>query len=292
MVRQRADRQHRLRRHQGRDQGEVSMELREGMRALVTGASSGIGAQIAIKLAERGVTVGIVARRADRLAEVLEQCKQHAPESRLWAADLGDLTRAVEVANEAWDQLGPLDVVVHNAAIPKRRHVTALTPAEVDHVMQVNFTSPIRMTMALLPRFLERDHGSFVFVSSLAGRLGVPREAAYAASKFAMCGWAEAMQIDLDGTGVEIRLVQPGAIDTEIWDQAENDPPVYVGPKEPVEPVAAGVVAAIESDHFEHYLPDLKGVVEFKTANIDDFLRGAADMVRQALADRAAEAAS
>ena len=89
----------------------------EGSTILVTGASSGIGAALAPQLAERGATVGIVARRADRLEEVLEQCLAHSPESRMWSADLGDLERAETVALEAWDAFGGLDCLVNNAAI-------------------------------------------------------------------------------------------------------------------------------------------------------------------------------
>ena len=121
---------------------------------LVTGASSGIGAALAPMLAERGATVGIVARRKDRLEAVLEACRVHAPESRLWSADLGDLDAAERVALEAWDAFDGLDCLVNNAAIPKRMPVQRLTTDEVDTVMRINFTSPIRMTMALLPRWL------------------------------------------------------------------------------------------------------------------------------------------
>jgi short-subunit dehydrogenase len=81
----------------------------EGSTILVTGASSGIGAALAPMLAQRGATIGIVARRKDRLEEVLEQCRQHAPESRLWAVDLGDIAAAERVAIEAWDAFGRLD---------------------------------------------------------------------------------------------------------------------------------------------------------------------------------------
>lgn len=267
------------------------MELERGMRALVTGASSGIGALVAERLAERGVAVGIVARRADRLSEVLARCTAHTPASHMWTADLGDLDGATALANEAWDDFGPLDIVVHNAAIPKRRHITDLTTAEVDDVMRINFQSPAHMTLALLPRFVERDRGSMVFVSSLAGRVGVPREAAYAASKFALCGWAEALRVDLDGSGVDVRLVLPGAIDTEIWDQPDNDLPVYEGPLEPAHTVADGIIAAIESDRFEHYVPDLKALVVAKAEDIDTFLSGAAEMARDTLARRVAASA-
>jgi len=118
---------------------------------------------------------------------------------------------------------------------------------------------------------LERDAGVIVNVSSLGGRLGIATEAAYSASKFALCGWSEALALDLWDTGVEVRLILPGAIDTEIWDQPDNDPPLYGGPLEPPEPVADGIIAAIEGGRFEHYLPDMKGVVEFKTGDVDAF---------------------
>jgi short-subunit dehydrogenase len=132
----------------------------EGASILVTGASSGIGAALAPILAERGATVGIVARRADRLAEVLEQCRAFSPGSRLWAADLGDLDRAERVALEAWDAFGGLDVLVNNAAIPKRTRVTDLSAADVQHVMDVDFHSPVRMGLAVLPRMIERGTGA------------------------------------------------------------------------------------------------------------------------------------
>ena len=115
--------------HESRGAEQVKLEH---ANILVTGASSGIGAALAPILAERGATVGIVARRADRLREVLDRCRRHSPDSRMWSADLGDLDRAEQVALEAWDAFGGLDALVNNAAIPKRTHVTDLTPADVD----------------------------------------------------------------------------------------------------------------------------------------------------------------
>ena len=256
------------------------MNLTEGSTALVTGASSGIGAALAKSLARRGVTVGLVARRKDRLEEVLEDCKASAPESRIWAADLGDVELAEQVALEAWDAFGAIDVLVNNAGIPKRRHVTELTYDEVEEVMRVNLLSPTRMTLALLPRMLERGKGSIVNVSSVAGRLGNPRESAYCASKFALCGWSEAMNVDLWDTPIEIRLINPGAIDTEIWDLQGEDAPIYEGEKEPPEGIAEGIVAAIEGDTFEHYIPDMKPFVDAKQADIDGFMAGAVEWVK------------
>jgi short-subunit dehydrogenase len=256
-----------------------------GSTVLVTGASSGIGASLATALAARGATVGVVARRADRLAAVLASCRAHTPDSRAWTVDLGDLDAVERLALEAWDAFGTIDILVNNAGIPKRRPVTALRADEVDEVMRVDFTSPTRLTMALLPQMLDRGangHGMIVNVASLGGRLGIVHEAAYCAAKFAMCGWTESMYLDLFDTGVEVRLIIPGPIDTEIWDQPGNDAPLYDGPLEPPSVVAEGIIAAIEGDRFEAYLPDLKAIAEVKTADIDAFLAGAAAMAHPA----------
>ena len=128
------------------------------MNALVTGASSGIGAALARALAARGDTVGILGRREDKLAAVLADCQKTSPASRSWVLDLADLDAAEAWAIEAWDALGPVDVLVNNAAVPKRRTVQRLSSGEVEAVMAVNFFAPARMTLALLPRMLERGH--------------------------------------------------------------------------------------------------------------------------------------
>jgi len=235
------------------------MKLNEGTTALVTGASSGIGAALAKSLAKKGVTVGLVARRKDRLEAVLEECKATAPQSRIWPADLGDLDMAERVAIEAWDTFGGLDILVNNAGIPKRRHVTELTYDEVEEVMRVNFLSPTRMTLALLPKMLARGKGSIVNVSSVAGRLGNPREAAYCASKFALCGWSEPMAMDLWDTGVDVRLVSPGPIDTEIWSLDEEL--IYTGKLYPPQVVADAVADAVEKGWVHRTVPRRYGLV-------------------------------
>jgi short-subunit dehydrogenase len=256
------------------------MEVR-GANVLVTGASSGIGAALAEQLARQGARVGLVARRADRLAEVLGRCRAHVATCRSWTADLSDVDRAEAVALEAWDEWGHVDVLVNNAAIPKRRHVLAVDRDELELVMRTNFVSPVRMASVLLARMLERGAGTIVNVSSLGGRLGIMNESAYSASKFALTGWTEAVALDLYRSPVRIALVTPGAIDTEIWDRPGNDPPGFSGGLTPAAETAADILAFIEGDGFECYTPDLKGVVEFKTSDIEAFQRGTVAMLEQ-----------
>ena len=257
----------------------------DGSKILLTGASSGIGAALAPLLASRGATVGIVARREERMREIVERCRRHTPASRYWVADLADLDHAQRVALEADGAFGGLDALVNNAGIPKRVPVPRLTPALVEKTMRVNFFSPVRMTLAVLPGMLARGSGLVVNVSSMGGRLGINHEAAYCASKFAMCGWSEVTRLDLDGTGVQVKLILPGPIGTEIWDQPGNDPAQYDGPFTSATDAAAGIVAAMEGDGFEYYVPEVleigvsqKDVVVGKTGDVDSFLTGMAAM--------------
>ena len=251
-----------------------------GKRVVITGASSGVGAALARRLAGQGAVVGLIARRRDRLAEVLADCQTSSPESTMWVADLADSDAIGPLALQAWDTLGGIDVLVNNAAIPKRRPVTALEPDDVEAVMRVNFFAPMRMTLAVLPRMLERDAGTIVNVSSIGGRLGIIHECAYSASKFALCGWSEAMAVDLHDTGVSVKLIEPGPVDTEIWDQPGNDEPLYDGPKFTADEAADGIIAALGAESFEHYVPDMKAVIDLKNADIDAYIAGAASMGR------------
>ncbi|ORW02549.1 SDR family NAD(P)-dependent oxidoreductase [Mycobacterium kyorinense] len=252
-----------------------------GKRVLITGASSGVGAALARRLAAAGAMVGLIARRRERLEAVLADCRRSTPASQMWVADLADTEAIDELARRAWDGLGGIDVLVNNAAIPKRRAVTELDPASVETVMRVNFFAPMRLCLAVLPRMLQRGDGLIVNVSSMGGRLGIVHEAAYCASKFALCGWSESMAVDLHGTGVSVKLIEPGPVDTEIWDQPDNDDPLYEGPKVPADDVADGIIAALGSDRFEHYLPDMKAVVDVKNADLDAYIAGAAAMARR-----------
>jgi short-subunit dehydrogenase len=251
-----------------------------GATVLLTGASAGIGAAAAPVLAGRGATVVVTGRRRDRLDALVATLPGggHAA----IAADLTTPGAPEDVVAAAVAAVGPLDVVVHNAGTPMRRHVTRLALDEVDATLAVNTLAPVRMTLATLPSMVARGRGCQVYVSSLGGRLGIAGESAYCASKFALAGWAEAMAIDLWDSPVDVRLVLPGAIDTEIWDRAGSDRAHYDGPLEPPSTVAAAIADAIEGDAFEAYTPDLRGVVEWRTSNPDAFLAGVAEMARGA----------
>ncbi len=247
-----------------------------GKKVFVTGASTGIGAALAVGAAQRGATVGICARRADRLEAVLADARAHAPDSQAFVVDLADLDGLESFAHGVDDALGGIDVLVNTAGMPKRRTVMDLDPATVDEVMALNYSSPVRLTLALLPRLIART-GEVINISSVAARLSPPAEAAYAASKAALTAWSETMAVDLGIAGhpVRVHVVNPGVFDTELFDLPGNDPFTSPVEKLPVGDIVAPVLDLIGSDTFEIYVPAWFGdVITNKFPDTGKFLAG------------------
>ncbi|HSO94630.1 MAG TPA: SDR family oxidoreductase [Acidimicrobiia bacterium] len=253
----------------------------EGKHVLVTGASSGIGAALAEGFAQRGAVVGICARRADRLAETLHRLQEHSPDSKAWTVDLADLDAIAGFAAEVEQDLGGVDVLVNNAGIPKRRHGTRLAPDEVESVMRINYFSPVRLTLALLPGLIDRS-GRIVNISSVAARLGPPIEAAYAASKAAITAFSECMAVDLRDTDVLVHVVNPGVLDTELFHLPDNEPGFHESVEMlPVDAIVEPVLAQIDEGSFEGYVPDwFMEIVAGKFRDPDAFLNGTKDYAR------------
>ena len=251
-------------------------------RTLVTGASSGIGAGLAEALAAQGAIVGICARRADRLTEVLGRCRVHAPQSRMWAVDLADTDSVDQLASDVVDAFGGVDLLVNNAGIPKRRHTTALDIETITQVMHINYLSPMRLTMALLPQMLARGSGTIVNISSIAATLSAPGEAAYDASKAALTAFSEAMAVDLWETGVKVLVVYPGVIDTDLFSLPDNDIPNLPVPAEPVSVAVDAILGGLASEAAQVYVPAyFADIAATKAQDVGEFLKGTAAYIRQ-----------
>lgn len=246
----------------------------QGSKIVVTGASSGIGEALAPILAEKGATVGLVARREDRLKATLERCLVHSPESRMWAADLSDVEAAARLVDEIWSAFGGVDCLVNNAAVGKRKLVTEHTPEDLEYVMRTNFISPVRMNLEIIPKMVEQGSGTVVNVASGGGRFGIVHESAYCASKFALSGWSEVAAMDLADSPVDVKLIQPGAIATEIWIQQPGELPGLPGAEFATpEECALGIADALETDGFEFFVPaDLKAHVDMKNNDINGWI--------------------
>jgi short-subunit dehydrogenase len=184
----------------------------------VTGASSGIGRLLSLRLAREGARVALLARRADALEAVAAEIRERGGEAIVLPCDLSDSAAAAAAARRAQDQLGAVDLLVNNAGYGRHRPFLEWELEDMDRMLHVNFLGALGMTRALAPGMAERGEGWIVFVSSVAGRIAPPEESAYAASKFALVGLAEALSIELEDAGVHVLTVCPGAVRTPFFD--------------------------------------------------------------------------
>lgn len=230
-----------------------------GRVVLLTGASSGIGRDAALAFAKRGATVVAVARREERLRELVAECCKSAPACGYLAGDVGERAFAEGIVCETRDRHGRLDVLVNNAAVPHHQYIFRSTPEDAERVLRINFLSCVYTTLAALPIMLRQGGGTIVNVSSFASRVVAPRESLYGASKAAMDAFTEGLWNDLAGSGIHAALIHPGAIDTEIWDK-NPEPSAYKGKRHPPVLVTQAIFAAIERRRHELLVPrfDLK----------------------------------
>lgn len=179
----------------------------------ITGASSGIGEALAYAFHEEGARLILSARREDRLTEVKKKCHES---DFVLPLDLANLEDLPEKAERAWQKFGRIDIMVHNGGI-SQRGLAVNTKIEVDQeLMQTNYFGPVVLTKALLPKMLERKEGHLVVVSSVVGKFGTPMRSGYAASKHALQGFFDSLRAEVGRLGIDITLICPGFIHTNI----------------------------------------------------------------------------
>ena len=229
------------------------MEYR-GAVVIVTGASSGIGHVTARAFARRGSVVVAVARREPLLQALIAECRATSPASEFLAGDLGERAFAEHVVEHTVARHGRVDVLVNNAAVSKHKHIYHLSADEAEHVMRVNFLSCVWTSFAAMPHMLRQGGGTIVNISSFAALVAPPREAMYAASKSAMNAFTEGLWHDLAGSNIHTAIVNPGPIDTEIWEKSD-EPEFYKGRKYPPEIVTRAIFDAIDKRRHEVTVP-------------------------------------
>jgi len=215
-----------------------------GARALVTGATGGIGGAIARGLHARGATVILTGRREEVLEEIRSSLGDRV---EIVAADLADPDAPARLAEAA----GAVDVLVANAALPASGRVEDFSPEEIDRSLAVNLRAPVQLTRALLPGMLDRGRGHVVFVSSLSGKVASPRSGLYSATKFGLRGFASGLREDVEPLGIGVTVVFPSFIsDAGFFAESGAKLPRWVGTRTP-EQVADAVVRGVERERAE-----------------------------------------
>lgn len=182
----------------------------------ITGASSGIGAELAKQLAKKSTKLILTARRKEALEDVVSECKPYTQNCQILPADLSQSDTWQRITEEAIRIYGHIDIVIHSAGLSQRSTAKDTSMDTIRKIMEVNYFATVAISKFLLPHFIERGNGHIVPISSMAGLMGFPMRTGYVASKHAVKGFFETMQTEMDIPNLNITVVSPGRINTPI----------------------------------------------------------------------------
>jgi short-subunit dehydrogenase len=225
-----------------------------GSRAIVTGTSSGIGRAVALELARQGAGVVVVARREDRLRELVAKIVSLGTPVEMVVGDMTDPAVRQRALDAALSKLGGLDILINNAGVGALGPFEDASVERVRRVMEINFFSLVEMTRLALPSLKQGVRPIVVNVSSIVGHRGVPNRSEYSASKFAVQGFSEAIRAEFTRLGIDVLVVSPGPTGTEFFDREIEKTTDAKWPKHTpadVEVVARQIVRAIRAGRHE-----------------------------------------
>ncbi len=216
-----------------------------GSTVMLTGASRGIGAVLASRLAQEGANLILVARDAQKLERVRTDCVARRVNVRIVVADVSVPAERERLVQES----GDIDLLINNAGVQVTKALVDQTLDDVDGQLATNLAAPIALTRLVLPAMLARRRGVIVNVSSMSGKGATPFNAVYAATKFGLNGFTASLRLELHGTGVHAGTVCPGFVaETGMWANTGMRAPALMREVKP-EKVVRGVFAVIEGAH-------------------------------------------
>lgn len=182
---------------------------------VITGASSGIGAEMAKLFSEKNAKIVLLGRSLDRLGEVRATIKRASAEAI--QLDVTDVEQVNRVMSSIIEQYGRIDVLINNAGFAVFESFERSTLEQFEAMMDVNYMGIVRCTKAVLPSMLEQKQGHIINIASLAGKIGSAKSTGYSASKHAVLGLTNSLRQELHGTGIIVSAVNPGPIDTPFF---------------------------------------------------------------------------
>ncbi len=221
-----------------------------GKTALITGASGGIGAAIAIALHTQGASVVLHGTRAERLAAVQAELGERA---HILTADLGDREAAANIVAQASDKAGPISILVNNAGITRDNLAMRMKDEEWDDVLAVNLTASMLLCRAVMRGMMKSRYGRIISISSIVGVTGNVGQTNYAASKAGMIGFSKSLAQEVASRGVTVNVVAPGFIETPMTDELSDEQKSLLLKRVPAARLGqvdeiAGAVAYLASD--------------------------------------------
>ena len=202
---------------------------------IITGASSGIGASVARRLAQDGNLLTLAARRIGNLEDVAAEVKRMGGEALIIPTDVAVQEDIESMVNATIEQWGRIDVLFNNAGISFHKRLKDMLPEEINRGVQVNLTAVMQCTRVVLPFMLERKQGHIINTSSIAGLIATPGGSVYPGTKFGVVGFSDALRRDLLKSGINVSAFCPGFTPSEISPslkahyEGQANPPNYPG---------------------------------------------------------------
>jgi short-subunit dehydrogenase len=237
--------------------GSLAMQVTAGTRALITGASRGIGRALAIALAARGATLGLAARSTEELTKL---ARELPGDHQVLHCDVADATSTQQAIDDFATRADGLDLLIANAGVAHYANFADQPLEQAVQMTDINWRGTLHTVHFGLPHLLQAHHGHVVIVSSGAGLRSFPRAAVYGATKAAQRAFGEALRHELAGTGVSLTVIYPGEIATSLHDhEKERMPTWYRGGDKAASPdaLAAKVIEAVEQDRSAVHHPPL-----------------------------------
>ncbi len=212
------------------------MKIDNNTKIWITGASSGIGEQLAYQLAEYKPFLVLSSRNTAKLAQVAQKCEAAGARTTIVALDLNE-PQSIRVAFDKVKEAGLVpDILINNAGVSQRSEVLETSMEVYRRLMQINFFGTVELTKLVLPYMKQNRKGHIVTVTSLAGKVGFPLRSAYSASKFALHGFFETLMTEVDQLGIRVTLAVPSHIKTNIAHSAlKGDGTSYAKPDPAIE---------------------------------------------------------
>ncbi|AXI09791.1 oxidoreductase [Oceanobacillus zhaokaii] len=190
---------------------------------VITGASSGIGEQVALKVAQLGARPILMARSAEKLKEIAEQINQQTEVNCLYyQLDVSDMEQVKAVFEELFQEVGSIDILLNNAGFGIFDTFEEASLEDIENMFAVNVLGLMGCTKAVLPEMMKKSSGHIINVASQAGKLATPKSSGYAASKHAVLGFTNSIRMELKKTGISVSAVNPGPIATDFFEQADK----------------------------------------------------------------------
>ncbi|MFD1744580.1 SDR family NAD(P)-dependent oxidoreductase [Rhizobium helianthi] len=226
----------------------VSERVSEGKIAWITGASSGIGRAVALRLARDGFRVAVSARSTDKLDELVAEMPD-----RLFAfpLDVTDLAASKAVVEAIRSTLGPIDLAIFSAGSYKRDSVRRFDSTALSDTMNLNVVGTAHTLEAVMPDMIARRSGEICVVASVAGYVGLPGGGFYGATKAALNNLCEALYPELEREGVRLRVINPGFVDTPLTKKNDFPMPFLIS----VEEAAEAIVNGLKTSRYEIIFP-------------------------------------